>query len=376
MEKVLIANGGYYPAKNYGGPVVSIDNICSLLKDNCVFYIICSNHELGEAKILEGISNGWNERSNCYVVYLDESEINEKYLLKIVKEIAPSIIYINSLFDAKWTLPLLKIAHEHSYNVLLAPRGQLCENAFSKKYKKLPYIWLLKIRRYLDDIRFQATSDEEIRCIKKYLGGSDDRIFFLTNLPSIPAVQMEYTDKIPGKAKFIFFSRITRKKNLHMAIDLFSYIKGNAVFDIYGPIENQEYWDSCQKQIQRLPDNIEVNYCGTIDHDEVFKTLSQYDAFLFPTLSENYGHVISEALFAGCPVIISNTTPWVGLEAAGAGWDIDLADKEAFVNAITKVISYDKQAEEGARKKAQEHARKAFDLEKMKRDYMNALLIK
>ena len=62
MEKVLIANGGYYPAKNYGGPVVSIDNICSLLKDNFVFYIICSNHELGETKTLEGISDGCRKR--------------------------------------------------------------------------------------------------------------------------------------------------------------------------------------------------------------------------------------------------------------------------------------------------------------------------
>lgn len=375
MRKVLIANGGYYPAKNYGGPVVSIDNICSLLKDEFTFYIICSDHELGETIKLEGISDGWTERSNCYVKYLDESKINENILLQIVRELDPSIIYINSLFDAKWTLPLLKIAYTNSCKVLLAPRGQICENAFSKKYKKLPYIWYLRAKHYLDDIRFQATSDEEVLCIKKYLNGTDDRIHYLTNLPSVPAHKLEYPKKQIGEAKFIFFSRITRKKNLHTAIDYFFNVTGNAIFDIYGPIESQEYWDSCQKQIQLLPSNVKVNYCGTIDHENVFDVLSKYDAFLFPTLSENFGHVISEALFAGCPAIISNTTPWLGLEQSGAGWDIDLADKSSFVNAINTVIQYDEKSEIEAREKAQGHAYKTFDIVKMKENYTRAFTV-
>jgi hypothetical protein len=45
--------------------------------------------------------------------------------------------------------------------------------------------------------------------------------------------------------------------------------------------------------------------------------LAEYDLFLFPTLGENYGHVISEALASGCPVVISDQTPWRNLEAEG-----------------------------------------------------------
>ena len=124
-----------------------------------------------------------------------------------------------------------------------------------------------------------------------------------------------------------------------------------------------------------LPSNVKAKYCGTIDHENVFDVLSNYDAFLFPTLSENFGHVISEALFAGCPAIISNTTPWLGLEKSGAGWDLDLTDRESFINAINSVIQYDEKLEMEARKNAQEHAYKAFDIKNMKEAYIRALTV-
>jgi hypothetical protein len=45
--RVIIANGGFLPAKTYGGPVVSIDNLCSFLHEDIDFFVICTNHELG-----------------------------------------------------------------------------------------------------------------------------------------------------------------------------------------------------------------------------------------------------------------------------------------------------------------------------------------
>jgi hypothetical protein len=38
--KVLVIAGLYYPAKNAGGPVVSIDAICTLLHDQVEFYVL------------------------------------------------------------------------------------------------------------------------------------------------------------------------------------------------------------------------------------------------------------------------------------------------------------------------------------------------
>jgi glycosyltransferase involved in cell wall biosynthesis len=59
---------------------------------------------------------------------------------------------------------------------------------------------------------------------------------------------------------------------------------------------------------------------------------------LFPTLGENYGHVICEALNAGCPVLISNQTPWRNLQEKGVGWDFPLEEEERFTATLQQCV--------------------------------------
>lgn len=371
--RVIIANGGFLPAKTYGGPVVSIDNLCRFLHEDIDFFVICTNHELGLNQKLDQIVDGWNDRGNCKVRYFADAEVTKEKLKTVVDEISPDTIYINSLFDAMWTIPLLKIAKEKGIKVLLAPRGQLCKNAFIGKYKKIPYIIYLKALGLLKNIHFQSTSEEETGTIKKYLGGTDERIHFLTNLPSLPKNELTHPKKEPGKASFVFFSRIVPKKNLISAIKFFEGIKGEVSFDIYGPIEDDGYWKECQSAISELPENIDVKYRGLIDHDLVFNVLSQYDAFLFPTWSENFGHVISEALFSECPAIISDQTPWVNLQEQNAGWAIPLRNEYDFRYAIQTIIDSDNNKEQQLREGARSFASKQFDLDALKTNYTKAL---
>lgn len=372
--KIIISNGGFYPAKNYGGPVVSIDNLCTLIKDDLDCYVICTDHELGSKERLQGIHDGWNERGNCKIQYFPEEKINYNNLKKVIAEIEPDAIYINSLFDAMWTIPLLHIAKKERIRVLLAPRGQLCKNAFIGKYKKLPYLWYLKLFGLIKGIQFQSTSEEETGTIKRFLNGTEERIHFLTNLPSLPQKELTHTKKKAGKGKFVFYSRIVPKKNLINAIRFFDGIKGDAELDIYGPIEDKGYWEECQIEISKLPENIVVTYKGVINHDNVFEVLSGYDAFVFPTWSENFGHVISEALFSGCPAIISDQTPWLQLEKSRAGWDFELEDSKGFHNAIQMIVDYTNEQESLLRDGAVTFAQDKFDLDKLKKEYLKALV--
>ncbi len=55
---------------------------------------------------------------------------------------------------------------------------------------------------------------------------------------------------------------------------------------------------------------------------------------MLPTLGENFGHAIFESFAAGRPVLISDKTPWRGLAAKKAGWDIALEDEKAFIAAV------------------------------------------
>jgi hypothetical protein len=41
---------------------------------------------------------------------------------------------------------------------------------------------------------------------------------------------------------------------------------------------------------------------------------------------------------AGCPVILSDRTPWRDLERCGAGWAIPLENRHAFIRVIERCI--------------------------------------
>lgn len=126
-------------------------------------------------------------------------------------------------------------------------------------------------------------------------------------------------------------------KNLLGAIQIISNLTEFPIqFDIYGNIENKEYWELCKIELKKLPVNVTWKYQGECDSNNVVETLANYDIFLFPTFGENFGHVISESLLAGCLPIISNRTPWLDLDNYKCGNVIDLNNKELFIETLKR----------------------------------------
>ena len=365
--KILIVMSGFFPGKKYGGPPVSVDNFCTLM-DGFDCYIVCRDHDMGENVQYSNIQRGWNKRSNCEVWYLDDHHYNEAGFEKIIQKLKPDIMYLQGLFQF-CVFPCLRLAKKYHIKVLLAPRGELCAGAFRKKYKKIPYIIVLRWIGLMKNVHFQSTSDEETEAIKKWLGISGERIHLLTNIPSIPKEEYLHPQKKPGCARLIFLSRIIWKKNLLFALQCLREVTGNVTFDIYGPIEDKEYWEKCQLEIKTLPDNIKVNYCGLVGHDEVHRTFARYDAFLFPTLSENFGHVIAEALSVGCPVIISDQTPFTDVEEYGAGWAIRLNGIDSFSDRIQRIVEFDDSEMESCVKKTLFYFSERLKLEELREKY-------
>ena len=99
------------------------------------------------------------------------------------------------------------------------------------------------------------------------------------------------------------------------------------------------YWNACEKIIDSMPDNISVNYKGELNPNDVIDTFSKYHLFFFPTKGENFGYVILESLMAGCPVIISDQTPWRGLAHKGIGADISLDKEEDFHTKLQDFVN-------------------------------------
>lgn len=370
--KILIILSGFFPGKKYGGPPVSVNNFCSLMSEHeCL--IVTKNHDFGEVTPYYDISKDWNERVNCKVKYLSDSKYGKKEFENIIKDIKPDILYLQGLFQ-QCILPCLILAKKYKLKVLLAPRGELCAGAFQKKYKKIPYIYMMKKWGLFKCVIFQSTSKEETEAIEKYLQINRNDIYYLPNIPSIPNQKYKRPEKKRGSAKFVFLSRIVRKKNLLSAIMYFKNISGNVIFDIYGSIEDEAYWCQCKNKISELPKNVRVRYCGVVLHDEVHEIFSQYHAFIFPTLSENFGHVIAESLIVGCPVIVSNQTPWNDVMDNHSGWVFPLDQKEGFITAIQTIIAMDGDVFSAMRNAAVAFAKRKINLNILKNSY-NSILI-
>lgn len=243
--KVLIITEGYFPGNNYGGPPVSINNLCRLLKDKADFYIITKDHDFKDKKRYDNITDGWNKSSEASVLYCDDSKYNYNTFVDSIVKIAPDFIYLQSIFQS-CVLPVLFAAKKYNIKVLLAPRGELCSGALKKKYKKIPYIYFIKYLHLSRNVIFQSTSDEETDGIKKYF--SNNRIVFLNNVPTLTKIRKDYSIKKTGEAKFVFVSRIVWKKNLLFALQVINRVNdGSLQFDIYGSIEEPQYWEECLK---------------------------------------------------------------------------------------------------------------------------------
>lgn len=365
MKHIVVFNSGFLPAQTFGGPVVSINNIIQNLNTEFKFTIITSAFEIDgqtplNPKIKVNELNYFSE--NVEVLYLDKKHYHFQYVIKkMIGNKRIDLIYVNSFFNYSQLRLARKIERYFKIPLIVAPRGELEPNALAlKKIKKISYLNIFKLLYKNDcNIYYQATTTEEKNNIKSLLNVSESKIIILENLPTKNSNEASILkNKEKDNLEIVFISRIQTKKNLSFALDILNKLNNKKLiirFDIFGPIENVDYWENCLKKIQALPSNITVNYKGIVNHEQIFNTFSNYDLFFFPTLSENFGHVIYEALAANCPILISDQTPWTDVNEYNAGKAFNLDDSEKFIKYIEQLAIKDNEDYKIIRKSVKEY---------------------
>jgi glycosyltransferase involved in cell wall biosynthesis len=345
---ILVFLSSYLPGNKAGGPIRTIANMVESLSDVNQFKIITYDRDLGDFVPYQSIiQDTWNRYGKAFVYYFRPASYTSRKIIKLVKETPHDIIYFNSFYSWGFTIKPLILRKlgllSKKIPVVLAPRGEFSLGAIHlKSFKKKIFLLFAKVFGLYKNIIWQASSEYEKEDIKRVMGGNKE-ILIAPDMPSL--FNEENVDllsfKSSGYLKCVFLSRISPKKNLKYALELLKRVNGQVEFNIYGPIEDKNYWNECLSIINGLPENITITYQGVLPHQDVFKIYTKHHLFLFPTLGENFGHVIIESLTAGCPVIISDQTPWRDLEKEGAGWDFPLGKPELFQKAIQQCINMD-----------------------------------
>ena len=344
---ILVFTGRYLPGYKAGGILRNLVNTVDFLCDIFDFKIVTRDRDLGDAVQYSEIeTDRWQVVGNAKVYYLSPKSETLDSLNKLVMETPHSVIFLTSYFDPL-TIKVLanrRLGLSRRMPVIVAPFGEFAWASLGQKFlKKIVFIVVARLTRLYQGVVWRVSSTYEANDLVRVMNPKMSSIKITGDLPikvvQLPSATHGKLDVVsePVALRIIFLSRISREKNLNVALSILRSIKVSVVFDIYGPTENISYWNECQVLISQLPPNVKAKYCGNVLPSNVLEIFGNYDLFLFPTGGEAYGNVIAESLTAGTPVLLSTETPWRDLEADGLGWDIELNNLDAFVTVIESV---------------------------------------
>jgi glycosyltransferase involved in cell wall biosynthesis len=344
--RILVLLAHYLPGERAGGPVQSVAGLVEALRGDFDFRILTLDRDMGEGVPYGNVSpDVWTRHGATAVRYLSPRGAAAKELRRLLRASDYDLLYLNSIFARRFSmLPvfLRRLGLIPRVPLLVAPRGQLSEGALAlHSVRKRSYLRLAKTFGLYRDVYWLASTAleaDEIRAAFPHARRIGVAMDFGPAPPDACPSPADAVEKKPGRLFAVFISRISRMKNLAGALQALGAVAGEVRFSIYGPKEDASYFAECQRLISRLPANVQVRYMGIVPHEDVGATFARHDLFLFPTLGENFGHVIYEALIAGCPVLLSDRTLWRGLEAASAGWDLPLDDLRAFSSVLQRCV--------------------------------------
>ncbi len=344
--RILIFADYYLPSVGAGGGVRILANIVERFSDRYDFFVVARDHDskTDRAAFVDIPLNEWTTTGPAQAYYFSRNRLSSEVTAGIVDHARPDLVFLNSLFSIG-SIRYLWERRKGKFSgipLIVSPCGEvLIEALRHKSLKKRTYITAATIAGLHKNILWRATSEEEERDLRSVIG-NDEEIFVIPDLAP-RSISLDETPeravKEVGSVDLIYVARIVANKNLHFLLEVLNQVRGNVRLTIVGPHEDTQYWERCQALMRKLPENVTINILGLLSHDSVLRELAKAHIFILPTQSENFGYSIIEALAMGCPIVISDRTPWNNLTSHDWAEILDLEDKAEWIRVIDELAS-------------------------------------
>jgi glycosyltransferase involved in cell wall biosynthesis len=364
-KKIMVFCDYYLPGFKSGGGMWTVVNLVDRFKDRYDFYIVTRNHDgKADKKPYENVRTGeWNTVGSANVFYLDARHLNTRVFKELVDEKKPDAVFLNSVFSTPSItyLRTRKRSDIKDIPVIVSPCGELAAAALKlKTVKKRLFLAYAKLSGLYRNVIWRASFESDAKEIRAAIG-QDIEIYCAPDLPPKTILPdftaSEKPAKRSGAVRCIFVSRVVRNKNLHyLLVRLASVREGDFVLNVVGPIEDRNYWKECEEAAKQLPAKVELNVLGAMPYAETLERMRSAHFFVLPTLNENFGYVLIEALASGCPLLISDRTAWNYIDEKGSGWAVPLEDPTAWNAAIHKCIEMNQEEFSSMSTAARQHA--------------------
>lgn len=352
---VLALIGAFWPGNDSSGPNLSLKAMCEGLAGEVDFRLVARDRPFGANAA--AIGPGWHDLGYAQACYLPVGRAGAVGLNRLIAQTPHDVLHLNGFNDREFTLPALVARRllRRPAPALLSPRGEFSAGARAIKPMQ-KRLWLAAARAggLLNGVTFHATSEAERDDMAAALPGAD--IALVPNFRPIFPLPAHAPRAAGTPLRIAFLGRISPVKGVDIALRLLAGVTHRVRFEIYGPVQDAAYWRECQALIAALPPHIAVAAMGEIANSAVAQTMARQDLMLLPSLSENFGHGIFEALASGTPVLIGDKTPWRGLSERQAGFDLPLSDLPALTQVVDRMAAMDpataQQWRDGARRVA------------------------
>jgi len=320
----------YHPAFNAGGPVPGIRNAVRSLSGHSV-RVVTRDRDLGNAAPFGQPYVGTTVVDEAEVTYLPPLSVatSRRWLRSASRVLGGDAVYVNSLFSTYFAvLPLLMLfATRYRGRVAIAPRGELAQSARVLGRSGRKRVWLAVIRGLRLDrsagrrgnVVWLASSTAEQRDIALMFPRATVYVSpetLRSTASGGPIVERPRVDEL----ELVCVARLAPVKGV---LDLFEGLSRVTVpvrLRLVGPPEDLDYVSQLKSVERRFPAAVRVSWLGGLPADEVSAELRASDFSVLLSRGENFGHSIGESLLEGCPVLISDQTPWSFVAEQNAGF--------------------------------------------------------
>ena len=233
------------------------------------------------------------------------------------REWRPDIVHDHGLWLPENAAAML--AARHAYCTLVSqPCGMLQEWPMSQRPLKKMLAWHGYQRRLMAHAsavivtshREQTETDTRLR--RK---GLTYRIPHGVDLPTLPSSRAR-------QRQAVFMGRLHPVKQVDMLLRAWALLKPAGWRFMIAGCGDPTYEQHLHDLAQQLSVTDSVQFVGLVQGSDKANLLASSQLFLQPSLQENFGLAVAEAMAHGLPVLTTQAMPWEEVVAARCGWSV------------------------------------------------------
>lgn len=311
-------------AQHYGGPSYSVPRLCRAQAELGARTVLASVAG-AEEPAGDVVQDGYRDirtRWDCSAVPVLSRLRLSHGLKRILHECASEAQIVHN--HGLWLAPNIAAATAARHArvpLVLSPRGMLNPNAMAFSRWQKAALWRVLQGPALRDLAcVHATSEVEADDARAF--GLTAPIAVVPNGVDVPDLECLGPKRTQGRQVVLYLGRLHPKKSLDTLVEAWAAvpvpIRSGWVLRMLGPAEGGYDRQLREQVLRNRLDNVRIE--GPIYGEEKFIAFRAADLFVLPTLTENFGLTVAEALACGTPAISTRGAPWSGLETHQCGW--------------------------------------------------------